>query len=260
MSSASFAPGTIVTPEAVVLEFSVGGLATRLFAKLIDLAMIAFLTNVAVFASLLIAGGSEAAVVGLVTVSVTVTIFVLPAVIEWFWNGRTPGKALLGLRVVTTEGGPISFRHAFVRNLIQLLELPTGIAMFVALSNPLSQRLGDLAAGTFVINQRRNLELLMVPTLFYPPVGLEALAASLDVGRVTSAQNLMIRNYLLRVRRIEPGARHDIAARIVAGLDGVVVPGCPDTLSPEYFLICVAAAYQDRSGTHAAQRVQPAWG
>ena len=37
MSSASFAPGTIVTPEAVVLEFSVGGLATRLFAKLIDL-------------------------------------------------------------------------------------------------------------------------------------------------------------------------------------------------------------------------------
>jgi hypothetical protein len=100
----------------------------------------------------------------------------------------------------------------------------------------------------------------MVPTLFYPPVGLEALAASLDVGRVTSAQNLMIRNYLLRVRRIEPGARHDIAARIVAGLDGVVVPGCPDTLSPEYFLICVAAAYQDRSGTHAAQRVQPAWG
>ena len=66
-------------------------------------------------------------------------------------RGRTPGKAMVGLRVVTDIGEGISLRHAMVRGLLQLVEIPTGLGFFAAVSNPRQQRLGDLAAGTIVI-------------------------------------------------------------------------------------------------------------
>ena len=86
------------------------------------------------------------AAIGQTFLIVFVGIFLVP-LCETRWNGRTPGKALLGLRVVTDVGETIGFGHALIRSLIQLVELPTGIALVAALSNPRNQRLGDLSAG-----------------------------------------------------------------------------------------------------------------
>jgi uncharacterized RDD family membrane protein YckC len=96
--------------------------------------------------------------IALVLLLVFALQFGYPVGFETLWRGRTPGKAAMGLRVVTVEGAPVRFRHAATRAAIGLLEL-TGtagaIAVIASLSSARGQRLGDLAAGTLVIRERR---------------------------------------------------------------------------------------------------------
>ena len=245
----SMTPTTgIVTPECVVLEFRTAGLATRSLAKLIDLLLMALMSVAVVLLALLGAStlGETAAVV-VVSIGLFVTLLLVPAMVETRWNGVTPGKGALGLRVITVEGGPISFRHALVRGLLQLGELPTGAAMLVALSTPRSQRLGDLAAGTFVISERAALH-NTVPVAFFPPPGLETYCASLDTSAVSSAQFLLVRNFLLRVADLDPQVRLALATRFADALRVTCSTQPPPSVTAEMFLICVASSYQIHHG------------
>ena len=73
---------------------------------------------------------------------------------EWRW-GKTIGKRLIGLAVVNCHGHPISFGQSLGRNLIRLLEASVGPPCFIGVAFILftkdSQRLGDLAAETYVV-------------------------------------------------------------------------------------------------------------
>lgn len=75
-------------------------------------------------------------------------------------TGRTPGKMIVGLRVARLDGGPNDLFHAFLRNLLRLLWVTPFGPAFVILdawslsSTELDQRLGDIAAGTVVIDER----------------------------------------------------------------------------------------------------------
>src|SRR5439155_20314299 len=83
-------------------------------------------------------------------------------VAEAVWSGKTLGKLVMHLRVVDVGGGPVSVSQAIVRNLVRLVDfLPLyyavgAITMFV---NQRGQRLGDLAAGTVVVRERRAIGL-----------------------------------------------------------------------------------------------------
>ena len=239
----------IITPEAVVLEFRAAGLATRTLAKLIDLVLQAVVMGILLFIAL--AGfqvsGSQTALTIAWSLILFVSVLLLPALTEWFTGGRTPGKIVLGLRVVTVEGGPTTFRHALVRGLLQLIELPLGVAVVVALANPRSQRLGDLAAGTFVISERAASS-LTIPTAFSAPPGLEWYTAQLDVSRVDSEQFLLVRNFLLRVNQLDGTARFALAAQLATSLVAMCSPPPPAGVPPELYLIAVCAAYQARHG------------
>jgi uncharacterized RDD family membrane protein YckC len=67
--------------------------------------------------------------------------------------GRTPGKALLGLRVVMSDGKPVTRRGAVIRNFVRPLDFMWfyAIGIVVALANPRRQRIGDMAARTVVV-------------------------------------------------------------------------------------------------------------
>lgn len=244
----SLTPATgIITPEAVVLEFRPAGLATRAIAKVVDLLVQGVMTVIIVVIAGFAFGGAGSSVGAtvLVTLGMFFVFIFAPALMETFWNGRTPGKMALHLRVLTIDGGPISFRHALVRNLIALMELPLGVAIFVALGNPRSQRLGDLAAGTFVVNERSE-RVSIIPTRFVAPPGLEWYCAQLDVSRVDSEQFLLARNYLLRVNELAARPRYDLAVRLATRFADRCTPAPPPHIPPEYYLICICAAYQVR--------------
>ncbi len=78
---------------------------------------------------------------------------------EGLWNGQTPGKRLLGLRVVREDGHAIGFNEAVVRNLLRAadaLPLFYGVGVVAMALTARMQRLGDVAAGTMVVHERRE--------------------------------------------------------------------------------------------------------
>ena len=85
----------------------------------------------------------------------------LLALSEWLF-GTTPGKRLLGLRVIDANGGPISARAAVTRNALRLLDafpyvLPYVVGGIAAVSSDRNQRLGDRAGATIVIQRAKGL-------------------------------------------------------------------------------------------------------
>jgi len=251
-------PRGIVTPEAVVLEFETAALPSRMLAALVDL-VVQVLLLIGVFAAVAGAGSLGLHLGGLAVAFAYVAAFLIlfgyPAVLETVWRGRTLGKALLGLRVVTTEGAPIRFRHAAIRSILALVDkflLSGGIGVLCILLNGRNQRIGDLVAGTIVLRERSGAK---APSAvhFPAPVGLEAYVASLDVSAVTHADYGAVRSFLLRANTLAPAARAVLAQQLAVPLRDRLRTQPPPGVPPEVFLQCVAAAFQRR----AAPRAQP---
>jgi len=73
------------------------------------------------------------------------------------WNGQSPGKRWVGLRVIRVDGTPITVSEAVIRNLVRVIDLlpmAYGVGVVTMFLNPDSRRLGDLAAGTIVVHDR----------------------------------------------------------------------------------------------------------
>ena len=239
----------IVTPEAVVLEFEPAGLGSRVLARAVDLGVLAVVGYVIGIAlSLVFVAVPEAATVAMI-LTVAVLLLGYPVVLESF-GGRTVGKMALGLRVVTTEGAPASFRHALLRGLIGLVEVFGtfgAVATTSALSTTRSQRFGDLAAGTMVVRDR-DVEARALAVAFPPPAGCEAYVASLDVSAISDQEYGVLRSFLLRVFELTPGARATLAVRLANPTTIRMHHTPPSWMGPEVFLACVASAYQQRHG------------
>lgn len=247
----------IVTPEAVVLEFETAGMASRMLAALVDSAIqLLVLLGILLAAFGLAEAGIEAGGLGnaFLYVVLFLLLFAYPAGFETLWRGRTPGKAALGLRVVTVEGGPIRFRHAAIRAILGLVDkyvfsaVPGVLAVLLTRRN---QRLGDLVAGTIVLRERSGARTPQA-VAFAAPRGLEAYVAALDVSALDRADYVTIRSFLLRAPTLAPAARdalaRQVATPVLARLHTTPPPGLP----PEVFLVCVAAAHQQRHAPPAA--------
>lgn len=253
----------IVTPDAVGLDVEVATVGTRGIAYIIDLAIFGV---VLFFLSLTQAVlGGAGFVPGWLAIAILLVLtfawqFGYPIGFETLWRGRTPGKAVMGLRVVTVEGGPIRFRHAAIRAVIGIVELLSTMgvpAILTCLTSSRSQRLGDMAAGTIVVRSRAR-RAIGVPTaeVWYPPRGLEAYVAQLDVSAIGSQEYALIRETLRRGAQLPPQiaakVSDDLAVQIRDRVQPAPPPGCP----PEVFLTAVAAAVQQRR-RHVVGRNQP---
>lgn len=241
----------IVTPEAVVLEFETAGLASRLLGAFVDAVIQLVLLFVVLFAAF---GLGEAGVdfggfaAALLYVLVFLLLFGYPTAFETLWRGRTPGKAALGLRVVTIEGGPIRFRHAAVRAILGLFDKYVGsglVGVVAVLTTRRDQRLGDLVAGTIVLRERSGAR-APAAVRFSPPPGLEAFTASLDVARLGHEDYGTIRSFLLRTGSLSPDARAHVASQLAGPIAARLSTSPPAGLPAEVFLVCVAAAHQAR--------------
>lgn len=252
MASHSFdGAGGVVTPEAVPLGLADATAGTRGIAAAIDVAIIGVALIVVQVASLLVSAGL--AVPGWLAVTVAlllgfVALFGYPAGLETLWRGRTPGKALLGLRVVTVEGGPIGFRHAAIRAVVGLIELRASLGAIALVASVLSrrgQRLGDHVAGTVVVREgsrRRRVQPLAVGV----PPGLEGYAQTIDPAGAPAHTYDTVRRFLQRRDELAAGARAQLAAQIADRVAADLGHGRDARVDPEVFLWCVAARFQER--------------
>jgi len=155
---------TIDTPEQIALEFPLASVGSRFLALALDTLLQAAAFLVALLLTLGI--GIVGAVVGLnfgvwgVALAILfgfILYYAYFAAFEILWNGQTPGKRWVGLRVISESGRPIGAFEAILRNLLRIVDqLPAiyavgTVSMFLTSRN---QRLGDLAAGTVVVHDR----------------------------------------------------------------------------------------------------------
>jgi uncharacterized RDD family membrane protein YckC len=247
----------VVTPEAVVLDVQTAGLGSRIFARAIDVAiqlgaLIVVFLVLGVVASTASDGTLGTGGFVIVLIMLTIIIFGYPIIWESLWRGRTPGKAALGLRVVTSQGAPIRFRHALVRGLVGMVDVvalaPVGVISMLASTK--DQRLGDVAAGTLVIRERAATR-VSTPVVFYAPAGWESYVESLDVSAVTAAEYETVRAFLIRAYEMAPLPRSNLAARLAGPLAARWHQPIPAGMGPEQWLLCLACSYQRRHGAPA---------
>ncbi|MCO4770866.1 MAG: RDD family protein [Deltaproteobacteria bacterium] len=148
----------VVTPENVRFHYTLAGPGTRLLALLIDGCLLAgglVLLSLGLALVLPLFGDYAAAVYGLLSSSL-----VLGYWIGWElrWNGQTPGKRLLGLRVVGDQGLRLEPTQVILRNVLRLVDLLPGlfgVGGLLALLHPEHRRIGDVVAGTLVIREQQ---------------------------------------------------------------------------------------------------------
>jgi uncharacterized RDD family membrane protein YckC len=223
----------VATGESVAFSYEQAGLGSRFFAVFIDLAI---QIGVLIVAFLLLAWiGSAvptppkigptgfdksiqkfatALVEGTGVFALFMLFFGYFILFEWRWGGRTPGKRLLGIRVVRDGGFPVDFTSSVVRNVVRILEAGLGfyaVSAIVTLLSPLNQRLGDMAGGTLVVRDER----------YERPAAILARAAAADdpvVRDLAETERDLIRRYAARRTALSPQARTKLAATIAAGV------------------------------------------
>ena len=171
-----------------------------------------------------------------------VAIFIgYPAGFETLTRGRTLGKLALGLRVVRDDGGPITGRHALTRALVGWIEIYLlfgAPALVAGLIHPRVKRLGDMAAGTYVVNQRARMRLLPPPVM---PPPLARWAGSADLAGLPSGLAIAVRQFLGRAPTLNPQARHQLGTQLLQATLPYVAPPPPPGYHPEYILAAVIA-------------------
>jgi uncharacterized RDD family membrane protein YckC len=209
---------TIDTPENVVFGYNVAGMGTRFLAGLLDMILIMVLIMAANFTLYLVLrvmdvsalawmGNWLWALFGLLTFFIFWGYYIF---FEMIWNGQSPGKRKVGLRVIRADGSPITFTESLIRNIIRFIDfLPAyyGVGVVTMFINSQSRRLGDLVAGTLVVHDRpvkldslgRSTNWEMESWTNYPmpgPIG------QYPVERLTQQDLQIIESFLLRRKQL----------------------------------------------------------
>jgi uncharacterized RDD family membrane protein YckC len=217
----------IETPERVPLEFALASIGNRFLAVAID-HFIQFLSMILI-AWLLISfsntnvGQADTGVAQWFdelpkwTMAILIlTVFLIFAsyfiFFEWLWDGQTPGKRLMKLRVIRDDGRPITLWEAIARNLLRVFDAAPGFAvpiysvgLIVIFLSGRDQRVGDIFAGTVVIRERTDDAPTFAET-FSNPVSdtafhrvqkkVDVIAA--DIGKLTESEIEVVESFLRR--------------------------------------------------------------
>jgi uncharacterized RDD family membrane protein YckC len=254
-----------VTGEAVALDLRPAALPSRVVAGIIDaLIQLALLIGAGGLVEAVGADLSEAAGSALGLVVLVLVLIGYPVAFEALLRGRTPGKAAVGLRVVRDDGGPIGFRQAFVRGLAgAFLERP-GVTLFVGglvtmLLNERAKRIGDLLAGTVVLQERVAVKGGTVAAM---PPQLASWAAQTDLSGLSDDLALSARQFLARAGQLTDQAREDLGGRLLQAVLATVTPPPPADAPGWAVLSAVLAERRRREETRltSAAPVGPTWG
>jgi len=229
MASTDYRPDfQVVTPERVSLQYDIAGIGSRGAAILVDLLVqsaISMALYMLLLGALLVAavvdavgGGSSTAGFFVVAAIFVVALFVLTMgynlVFEIIWNGQTPGKRVVGIRVIRENGYPIRPLDAVIRNVVRIVDyLPFvySVGVFTMLVNGRAKRLGDFAAGTIVVHEGpgSSHEFATTP---------EAVADEPRAMSLQPEQATLVRDFLTRRGSLDPEARRELADRLVSAL------------------------------------------
>jgi len=224
----------VETADHVVLRYDLAGAGTRGSAALVDVLVSVLMVIGLTVAAVQVGGRLPVAVAqqlaGLAAFLILASWVAYFVLLEWLWNGQTLGKRRSGLRVIGADGEPARFTAVLVRNLVRLIDFLPGyyaLGVVVMFLTPRSQRLGDLAAGTYVVRAPKlQLDWLSLRTL---GPAWSALAAGQQPSspasiRISGESQRLVREFVSREGTLAPRDRAKLAAAIARPLR----PAVPD--------------------------------
>lgn len=231
----------VVTGDAVVLDVQIAQLPVRAVGALIDITVIfvGYVLGLMLWAATLTE--FDDALTTAILIIFTVLVMVgYPMVLETATRGRSLGKIVMGLRVVSDDGGPERFRQALFRALAAVVEiwmLLGSPAVICSMLSPKAKRIGDVFAGTVVISERGP-RLGPPPTM---PPSLAWWASSLQLSGLNASQAELARQFLSRAPQLDPQLRQQMAYRIAGDVVSRIAPPPPPGAPPQLVLAAVLA-------------------
>lgn len=222
----------IRTPEHVELQFLLAGAGNRFLALLVDL-LIQGMALLGVFVmgnALWAVGGLPRRFVNVHGLWLLAGMILMLFFVQWgyftlfetVWAGQTPGKRLVKIRVIREDGRPIGFAEAAIRNLLRAVLDSQPFNLYVVgflagILNARFKRLGDFAAGTVVIRERRQAVPAGGSRLRTPAQPVLAQAGP-RVRQLTREEAAMLQAYLRRRDELDPKTRSTMAQKIAVSL------------------------------------------
>ncbi len=239
---------TIDTPEQIALEFPLAGAGSRFLALAIDsLIQIGGLLGLVLLglgALWLRSAGFQASstwiVAGLLFAGFAI-YYGYFAVFEAMWGGQTPGKRTVGLRVIKVSGEPITTYEALLRNLLRIVDQMPAIYAVGVLSvffTSRNQRLGDLVAGTVVVQEHVRGHAAVVPR--------DAGAQRLGAARLTVEELELIETFISRREELPDHVRMRTAGRLAARIRDRLEISSATHADDEALIATIAAEYRRR--------------
>lgn len=238
---------TIETPEQTSLEFAVAGIGSRFLAILIDV-LIQSAVGLAggllfiLLASGLAMVGSQVAlwISALVVISYFLLYFGYYILFEVIWNGQTPGKRKVGIRVIKDDGRPLTTAESIGRNLMRIVDwLPFfyGVGIICAFFSKGNKRLGDMVVGSLVVREASLADLK--PLLHTAPAQDSRLpkgSGPLGADKLTPQEFSLIESFLSRRSSLDYALRRRMADEVLARVKSRINMPEANTLSSENLL------------------------
>lgn len=218
----------VETPEQVVFSYTIAGVGSRAAAAVIDYAICIALVAGVVIVMLLATNvttqgraldGAERAAAPWVMASLVVAQFAVLwgyyVIFETLWDGQTPGKRRIGIRVVQDGGYSISFGASAVRNLARIIDMQPGFLYAVGIVSAAvsrsGKRLGDVLAGTFVVQER---VLQLAPVLPAPARVADGAPAPATSALLSDEEFQLLERFLARRSSIDADRRQELATQL----------------------------------------------
>jgi uncharacterized RDD family membrane protein YckC len=205
----------ILSPEKVVLTYRLASVGNRILAHLLDL----LIAGVIVFGEFLLyiwfASNGLSVLASVIQPLFIPTFFLYFILLEGFWNGLTPGKRAMGLRVRMLDGTPVTPLAALGRNLLRMADFLPGfyfVGILCMVTTRRSQRFGDLAAGTCVFYEKR-----MIPTFQTAPhlAGLHPFEANVgELKGMTMEEYVTLRRLCDRFPELSQSAQTNLLKEV----------------------------------------------
>lgn len=241
----------MIAPENVEFHVPLAGPFVRTLAYSIDLAVVVLYLCASSFGGFAFLIQLLAGKLGLVSLRLAEVIFYVfwycnllfalwfwNVVCETCWNGRTVGKAILGLRTLTADGRPINFGQALLRNVLRFADLTLGpfVVLIMGLNDRMA-RLGDIAAGTVVVVDRKKR--VVAFDKFDEPVIQNILSKIPDDFEISSSLYKRLTLYVSRRKDLAPARRLEIASLLADHLSKK--SGFNYRVEPDLFLCALYA-------------------
>jgi len=220
----------IVTPENIAFQYRVAGPFRRLPAYVLDIAIRLVLLGVLIGVVALSGLSGLGVAIGLICWFVISWFY--GGLFETYWNGQTPGKRLMRIRVLSNDGQPINGLQGILRNVLRAADsmpvvplpidgMPVPVPLFqvgliVPMFNRRFQRLGDLACGTMIVVEDRPHRIGMIE--MNEPAAIQ-LASQLPINlRIDRSLSRALSAYVERRVAFSRERRHEIVRRLGATL------------------------------------------